>query len=479
MNNRRLHAPKSVWRILKPLVDAALIVLAFGIAYWVRYELQWIREVEPAFIVPFRVYIPSVVALTAILMLVYWLEGAYRAERGRPLFDEFYVLSRGTVTGIATMIVIVFLATPSYYSRLIFGYTGVITLLLVGTSRFLERAMVTLGHRHGRGVERVLIVGAGEVARSIMRTVVARPDLGYKIVGFVDDDPVKAQTDIGRYPALGTTDDLPAVMANLPIDEVIITLPWMSHRKIVHIMSQCERSNVHVWIVPDLFQITLTKVVVDNLNGIPLLGMREPTLRDWQVLFKRVMDVSISIVGLVLLSPLLALIAIAIKLDSPGPVIFRQPRVGRGGTAFTCFKFRSMYVDAEARMAALRDQNEATGPLFKMRNDPRRTRVGRLLRRMSMDEFPQLWNVLIGDMSMIGPRPPLPSEVQEYAPWHRRRLEVSPGITGLWQVSGRSDLTFDEMVLLDIYYIENWSPFLELSILLKTIPTVLFGSGAY
>jgi len=470
---------RDLWHYVKPLADAILVAVSFAISYWIRYDLQWIREVEPAYIVPFSVYIPSVAALMAILVFVYWLEGAYRAERGRVFFDELYIVFRGTVTGISAMIVGVFLLTPNYYSRLIFGYAGIVILLLVGASRAVERTIIAQLRKRGRGVERVLIVGAGEVGRSVMRTIVARPDLGYQIVGFVDDDPRKSQTDIGRYPALGTTEGLPDVLSRYQIDEVIITLPWMSYRKIIRIMNQCDRGNTRVRIVPDLFQMALSKVAMDNLNGIPLLGMREPVLRDWQVVFKRILDVVVSAAGLAVLAPVMLVFGVAIRLDSPGPVIFRQKRVGRDGTEFTCLKFRSMVCDAEAKVQMLRDENEATGPLFKMRNDPRRTRVGRFLRRMSLDELPQLWNVLKGEMSLIGPRPALPSEVRKYAPWHRRRLEVRPGITGLWQVSGRSDLTFDEMVMLDVYYIENWSPFLDLRILLKTIPTVIFGSGAY
>jgi exopolysaccharide biosynthesis polyprenyl glycosylphosphotransferase len=222
-----------------------------------------------------------------------------------------------------------------------------------------------------------------------------------------------------------------------------------------------------------------SKVKVDDLGGIPLLGVQEPTLRDWQIVVRRGMNVLVAALALLIASPLIALIALAIKLNSPGPVIFKQIRVGRGGREFTVWKFRSMYMDAEARVHELRAHNEASGPLFKMRNDPRRTAVGRLLRHTSLDEIPQFWNVLRGDMSVVGPRPGLPSEVAEYQSWHRRRLEVSPGITGLWQVSGRSDLTFDEMVLLDIYYIETWSPFLDLRIMFMTIPSILFGSGAY
>jgi len=242
---------------------------------------------------------------------------------------------------------------------------------------------------------------------------------------------------------------------------------------------QCERRQIKVRIIPDLFQMTLSKVVVENLDGIPLIGITEPALHSWQILLKRVMDVIVSALGLVILLPILGLVALAIRIDSPGPIIFKQARVGREGRRFTCCKFRSMAVDAEAELDALRERNEASGPLFKMRDDPRRTRIGRFIRRTSLDELPQLWNVLRGEMSLIGPRPPLPSEVKKYEHWHLRRLEVSPGITGLWQVSGRSGLTFDEMVLLDVYYIENWSPLLDLRILLKTVPTVLFGSGAY
>jgi exopolysaccharide biosynthesis polyprenyl glycosylphosphotransferase len=469
--------PHNLWSVLKPLVDAALIVLSFFIAYLVRYELQLLKQVEPAFAVPFTVYLPSIAALLLILLVIYWIEGAYRND-GRLLFDQLYIVFRGTLTGIASMIVIVFLITPSYYSRLIFGYAGIAICILVGGSRVAERMIIAWRHRHGLGVRHILIIGAGEVARSIMRSVVARPELGYRIMGFLDDDPT-TQNDIGRYPALGTLDKLSEVLATCPADEVIVTLPWVSYTKIMQIMKECERCNIQVRIVPDLFQMAFSNVVVETLDSIPLLGIRQPVLRDWQAFFKRAVDVIISGLALIVLAPLLALVALIIKLDSPGPAVFRQTRVGRNGALFTVFKFRSMRMGAEAQMEELQARNEATGPLFKMRNDPRCTRVGRFVRRTSIDELPQLWNVLKGDMSIVGPRPPLPSEVEKYALWHHQRLDVSPGITGLWQVSGRSDLTFDEMVLLDIYYVENWSPLLDLRILLKTIPTILLGSGAY
>ncbi|MHB0858598.1 MAG: sugar transferase [Anaerolineae bacterium] len=468
-----------LWAYGKPVVDALLIALSFRMAYWVRYDLQWLREVEPAYRVSFGVYGPSMLALIAILLCVYWLEGAYRHERGRLFFDEFYIVLRGTVVGNAAMIVAVFLSTPNYYSRLIFGYASILTVALVGLARAVERGVIARRRQRGLGVERVLIVGADEVARSIMRTVCARPELGYVIEGFVDDDPAKANTSVGRFLALGSTAVLPDLLATRAIDQVIITLPWTAHDTIERIMGQCQACNVPVRIVPDLFQMTMSNVAVDNLNGIPLLGVQEPMLKDYEIVLKRILDVIISVSGLVVLGPILALISLAIKIESPGPAIFSQVRVGRNGVQFKCYKFRTMCADAEARKADLAERNEASGPFFKIRDDPRRTQVGRLLRKLSLDELPQLWNVLKGDMSLVGPRPNLPSEVVQYQPWHRRRLEVPPGITGLWQVSGRSDLTFDEMVLLDIYYIENWSALFDLRILIKTVPTVIIGQGAY
>lgn len=244
-------------------------------------------------------------------------------------------------------------------------------------------------------------------------------------------------------------------------------------------MAQCERAQVSVRIVPDLFQMSLSNVDIDDLNGVPLIGVKPVSISGWNLALKRAMDVVVASLGLILLSPLLLIIAAVIRLDSPGPAVFEQTRIGRAGRPFTLFKFRSMHQGAESEKELLSDLNEAAGPIFKIKDDPRRTKLGQLLRRTSLDEFPQLYNVLRGEMSLIGPRPALPSEVERYQEWHKKRLQTWPGITGLWQVSGRSDLTFDEMVLLDIYYVENWSLLLDLRIALKTIPALLLGTGAY
>jgi exopolysaccharide biosynthesis polyprenyl glycosylphosphotransferase len=460
------------------LTDALLINLSFVIAYWLRYDLQVPKLVAPENWVPYSVFHPVAGVLTLLLLTVFTLGRVYQLKRGRSWLDEVYAVLNGT----ATAIVIAMAATyviRFYYSRFIFLMVGGVVVALLSMERLLLRVVRAELRKRGHGIRRAVIVGAGEVGRSVMRSIVARPELGYRVVGFVDDHPDKGSTDIGRFKALGGLENLPRIVSREAIDEVIITLPWMYHRKILSVVRQCERHDVRSRIVPDLFQLSLSQLEVEDLGGIPLLSPGGDTMSSWRWWVKRAFDVSGALIGLILLAPFAAMIALAIRLDSPGPAIFAQTRVGKGGRLFTCYKFRTMHVGAEKMKEELAQLNEAQGALFKIRDDPRMTRVGRLLRRASLDELPQLYNILRGEMSLVGPRPPLPAEVSEYMEWHKRRLETRPGLTGLWQVSGRSNLTFDEMCLLDIYYVENWSPALDTKILLQTIPKVILGDGAY
>jgi exopolysaccharide biosynthesis polyprenyl glycosylphosphotransferase len=461
------------------LSDALLINIAFGLAYFIRYELQWLRAVDPANEVPYTAFLPFIFLLTVLLLTIYRKEKAYKIRRKISWLDEMYHLLNGTTTGIMIMIVLVFTYKSSFYSRIIFLYAGVLIMLLLGLSRWLKLAVLSRWRKSGFGVAKLLIVGAGEIARTVMRSVVANPELGYQIVGFVDDDTILGRKDIGRFKALGRIDNLPEVLRSQKVDEVIITLPWQHHRKIMGISALCERIQVKVRIVPDMFQLTLSQVEVDEMAGVPLIGVRPLSISGGNLILKRVIDFTVALVGLVLLFPVMCLTALAIRLESDGPVIFSQSRVGKGGKRFQIYKFRSMVDDAEAQKEKLLSLNEADGPLFKIKDDPRMTRVGRLLRRYSLDELPQLYNILRGDMSLVGPRPGIPSEVEQYQAWHKRRLEITPGLTGMWQVSGRSDLTFDEMALLDIYYAENWSLAVDIKIIIQTIPTVLLRTGAY
>ncbi len=471
-----LEGKKLRWLLLAQ--DTLLIVLAFWLAWWARYEQNLGGVVEIRNYVPFASYLPILVVLAALTLVNLQLEGLYQRRRGATWFDEVYGILNATTRSILLVIVFFFFYRPYSFSRLIFAYSGGLTLLLLATARLLLRWWLRTLQREGIGVTRVLIVGGGEAGRTLMRHIVAQPELGYEVIGFVDDEPGRQQ-DLGRFKALGKTDQLPYLVRTQHVDRVIITLPWQYHRKIMQIMEQCEQQAVQSRLVPDLFQLSLTQVRLDEIKGVPLIAMKEPVIKGANLAFKRFVDISISGIVLLLFSPVILLIALAIKLDSPGPVLFEQARVGRGGKLFTIHKFRSMRVGADQEVETLAALNEADGPLFKIRNDPRVTRVGRILRKLSLDELPQLINVLKGEMSLIGPRPALPNEVAQYEEWHHKRLEVAPGLTGLWQVSGRSNVTFDEMMLLDVYYTEQWSPMLDTMILLRTVPSVLFQRGAY
>lgn len=464
---------------LTVLTDTVLMFAAFGLAYIVRYQLQWFRDVDPAYYTTFRPYIPMAALQTALVLAAFYIEGVYRLRRGATAVDEIYAVINGVTTGFVVMVFIVFFWRPLVYSRLIFVYAAGLMILLLTLARLVRRGLLSALRKRGAGVSRVLIVGAGEIGRRVMRNLVARPDLGYQVVGFVDDDPERGSTDIGRFHALGDTSRVPALLKQQPIEEVIITLPSSAQPKISWLVEETIKAGALPRLVPDLYQMSLSRVTVEDVAGIPMLTPYDTRLSPWATAFKRAVDVLGSALGLIVLSPLLLLIAVAIRLDSPGPIIFKQRRIGRHGRSFYMYKFRSMVANAEALKDQVRHLNEADGPLFKIRDDPRITRVGRILRRTSLDELPQFWNVLRGDMSLVGPRPALPEEAAGYREWQRSRLNAAPGITGLWQVSGRSDLPFDEMILLDLYYIENWSPLLDLSILLRTVPIVLFGKGAY
>ncbi len=467
------------WRVLLVMTDAILILVGFAIAYWLRYNVQWIEPVDEMNYVEFDAYYGSAVLLTGILLLAYKIEGLYDQRRSASWLDSVYLIFSGTVVGIALLIVWFFSSRPLAVSRLMLVYAAVVIVVLLSISRLIESSLRSWLHRRGVGTDRLLIVGAGEVGMAIMRSIVAQPEMGYQIIGYLDDSPEKQEGAIGRFPALGAVSDIRRVIETQGVNDAIITLPMTARDAITSVVDACEDAGVRVRIVPDMFQLQLNQVQIDSISGIPLLGVRESTIRGWNRALKRGLDVAIAALTLVITAPITLLVALAIRLDSPGPILFRQTRIGLGGRPFILYKFRSMRVDAEQQLTQLTDMNEADGPIFKMRNDPRQTRIGRFIRRASLDELPQLLNVLNGDMSLVGPRPPIPREVEQYDDWHRRRLEVAPGVTGLWQVSGRSQLTFDEMVMLDLYYAEHWSLLLDLKILLRTIPTVLLGTGAY
>ena len=466
-------------RWLLILTDLALINAAFAFSYYLRYELQLFRNLDPVNYVPYSAYLFLQLGYTVVLLVTLQLERAWNLRRGASWLDEVYAIVNGITTGMAVTLVVIFGIRPLAFSRLLFLYVSVLTVLFLSLSRLVRRTIASRRRQRGVGVDHTLIIGAGEVGRAVMRTLVARPDLGYKVVGFLEPHPAKGGDAIGRFQRLGGLDDLSAILTEHRVTEVIITLSSSNNRRIQRITQICRRAGVRARLVPDFFHLSLNQVDMDNLGGIPLLGMRETSLERGPRLIKRAIDTIGAIVALLIISPGMGLVALAIRLENDGPILFRQERLGEKSKPFEVFKFRSMRVGAEAEQKSLAALNEADGPLFKIKDDPRSTRVGRFIRKTSLDELPQLINVLRGEMSLVGPRPPLASEVAEYQIWQRKRLEVKPGMTGLWQVSGRSDLTFDEMCLLDIYYIENWSLWLDVRIILRTIPLIFLRRGAY
>jgi exopolysaccharide biosynthesis polyprenyl glycosylphosphotransferase len=474
---RRQHARWA--RVSLLFGDAAAIFLAFFLAYFARYVLGVGGEVAGENFVEYADYGPVQVALVALTLACFQIRGLYKLARGTAWFDEVVAVAAGAFYGVGLLFAVVSLVRYPANSRLTFIYAYLLIVLLVALVRSLARIFRALARRRGLGIARVLVVGDSSAGRMIMQGIVGQPHLGYQIAGFVD---LATGPNFGRFKRLGTVADLPTVCATHDIDEVIIALPAVYHREILVIRDHCQRDGLAFKLVPDLFELSLNRVEPDAINGIPLLSIKPTTaIQGWNRLLKRTLDVVGAAYCLLALAPIWGIIALCVRLDSPGPILFRQERVGRSGAKFICLKFRSMREDADrpAVIQELLAQNEASGPIFKMVNDPRMTRVGRFLRRWSLDEIPQFWNVIRGDMSLVGPRPPLPREVAQYEPWQLRRLEAAPGLTGLWQVSGRSELSFDEMVMLDLYYLDNWSLGLDLRILLRTAWTLLRPSGAY
>jgi exopolysaccharide biosynthesis polyprenyl glycosylphosphotransferase len=262
------------------------------------------------------------------------------------------------------------------------------------------------------------------------------------------------------------------------VDEVVFIVPRMWLERIQDSIQICETQGIRTHVAADLFNLNIARAKYNDLEGFPLLTFETTFAMEWQLFLKRCIDLFFSFFTLVLLLPLFFIVAILIKLTSKGPVFFKQRRVGINGRIFHLYKFRSMYKDAQDKMMDVMHLNEMDGPVFKIKDDPRITPLGKFLRKTSIDELPQLYNVLVGHMSLVGPRPPIPAEVNEYELWHRRRLSMRPGLTCLWQISGRNQVDFDEWMKLDMKYLDNWSLWLDFGILVKTIPTVLFGIGA-
>jgi exopolysaccharide biosynthesis polyprenyl glycosylphosphotransferase len=365
-------------------------------------------------------------------------------------------------------------------SRLIVLYFILFDVAAVLWFRMLARLIWhNLGSRR-LPASRVLIVGAGALGQEIVQSFLKHSWMGLETIGFLDDAPEKQGVQFEGLSVLGTLVDAPKIVAEHNITDVVFALPMRAHREMANLVAQLEGLPVNIKTAPDLGPLVFYKMTVETIGNIPLIGLKEPVIQPHQRILKRAIDIIVSFLGLVVTLPISVATAVAIKMDSPGPAIFRQQRVGEGGKLFTMHKFRSMHEGAEKAERGLVER-AINGPnqAFKIPNDERVTRVGRFLRRTSLDELPQLWNILKGDMSLVGPRPELPSLVEHYEPWQRKRFGVPQGLTGWWQIHDRSDKPMYWHTEDDLYYLQNYSLLLDLRIFALTFLAVIRGKGAY
>jgi exopolysaccharide biosynthesis polyprenyl glycosylphosphotransferase len=499
------RAPRWVVPLVKTLLAATDVVLAissFTLAFYLRHHdlilsqtsrgvLTWSREFAP-----YALLLPLVIPIRLLLLRYYDL---YRLRGEFSFVEDTARVFRATAIGSLLIVAATFMYRGGVayrafsYSRAVFLFDFLLALASVGAVRMLLRGGQVLVRRRGINLIPTLIVGRGPEAVLCIQEMRARPELGYRVIGIVDNGSidVAAGTSFEGVPVIGNLRSLPEAIRESGANEIIISDPNVPGEALFEIMIQTgRRRGVEFRIVPTLLNCLPSKTEIDQVGSLPMVTLFRSPLSNSARLAKRGSDLIIAALALALLSPLWLLIALLIKLDSRGPIFYRQERVGMDGRVFLFYKFRSMRAgtdDAKHREFQRRyisghaDSNlgDEQRPAYKLRADDRVTGLGRILRRTSIDELPQLFNVLRGDMSVVGPRPPIPYEVESYELWHRKRLDMKPGITGLWQVSGRNRLPFDEMVRMDLYYIENWSLLLDLKIILQTLPVMWRGEDVY
>ncbi|HSC77412.1 MAG TPA: sugar transferase [Candidatus Acidoferrales bacterium] len=462
-------------------LDALLAVLAFASAYWLRSDFLpnltgRFPSLPSSGLYSFSSYLPLLSSVVVIWLASGYLLGVYRPRELRETRQALLDPTMQAVAGTVVLAAGLFFVKGFHISRLLVLFFVVLNWFFQAAVRlaYIEwgpRLREWLGEAY-----QILLVGTGEAARQLAAMIHSSRADGLRLVGFIATSPAFKEK-IDDFP-VWDVGAVPRLLREKVIDEVIFAVGREELGSLEDLFLLCEEEGVRTRVQLQVFPHQASQVFVEHFGPVPLLTFSTTPENEMHLLLKRVLDLAGAVVLLVLLSPLLVILAALVKLTSPGPVLYRQTRCGLGGRRFTLVKFRSMAADAEQRQAELAALNEADGPVFKMRNDPRVTPLGRAMRKLSLDELPQLWNVLKGDMSFVGPRPPLPHEVEKYERWQRRRLRMRPGLTCLWALEGRSDLSFSRWMELDMAYIDNWSLWLDLKIFLKTIPRVLLGRGA-
>jgi len=469
---------QSIWvRVFAQVADIVMIAVAFVTAFAMR------SQIRAAFFFGTAQTVDSYYNVMIMAVIIWWLlldtQKAYAETRRRALAHDMKVVLRTTVMGTLLLLALGYILRIELPSRAGLGLFVIFVVGLLALNRVFFRYLRAYLRQEGALSKTILIVGSGQKAQRFLTSIRNHAEWKVDLVGFVELDRERIGSNCMGARVLGGPEDLPRILHEHPIHEVVFTVPSRQLESCTDMMALCEQEGVNTVILSDFFSGLVAQVDTEILYDQPVLVYRTTRYKEWQLLAKRLFDLVFSAIALLLLMPLLLAIALAIKLDDGGPVFYTWNVVGRDKRRFRGYKFRTMVMDADRIKQELLAKNEMSGVAFKMKRDPRITRIGRFLRKYSLDELPQLWSVLLGYMSLVGPRPPLESELPLFESWHRRKLSVKPGLTCLWQISGRSSITdFDEWIRLDLAYIDNWSLWLDFKILLKTIPAVLVGRGA-
>jgi exopolysaccharide biosynthesis polyprenyl glycosylphosphotransferase len=457
---------------LRVLADAMAVSTALWLASAIRFEL--LPESPRADLD----YALITILATPAWLFLFWAYRLYEPRQVLSPVNELKQVFHGVLGGI----VVIFVVDSLFNLELARGWAliaMVSALILVAGERLFVRKMLHFMRRRGGDQTLTIVLGANHEARTIARTLQREKWLGYRIVGFVDDQIPAGETVGGSHPVLGKTSEIKELIVEHRATLVMVAATAFDATHLNRLFWELQEVDVDLQITSGTIDLMASRMIVQSVAGVPLLYVRRTGMDRAQRTMKRAIDVVGSLLGLIVLSPALAAVALWIRRDSVGPVFFKQVRVGRDGRAFNCWKYRTMNADAEAKRAELEHLSEGPGLLFKLKEDPRITRAGRFLRRYSLDELPQLWNVLKGEMSLVGPRPALPAEVEQYDDWVRNRLRVKPGMTGLWQVSGRTETSFSDYIRFDLFYIQNWSLALDLWIMWRTFRAVMTAEGAH
>jgi len=468
-------------------LDLVLVSAAFLCAYALRDVVlpRLAPGTFPSRLYSLEEYLPLLPFALVIWGALLLSSGRYRSHRTVPLIDEAWAIIRVCVSSAIIFTLALYLSRwderllgDDRISRFWALLFAVFSCLFLLTEKLGIRLTSRYVRSYGFNYRTVLIVGTSPAALRIAESVHGHRFWGFRILGFIRNGHAPEEPWPSRYPILGETSDIPRIVESNVVDDVIFAVHRRELDRLEDLFLSLQEQGIRTRFAMDLFPHTRARVELEELDGIPLLSFATTPTSQLKLMTKRLLDVLVATLVLVLALPVVGVIAMLIKLTSGGNVLFRQTRCGLNGRFFTLYKFRTMVEDAEERRGELLHLNEMNGPVFKLRSDPRVTAFGRFLRRFSLDELPQFWNVLRGEMSLVGPRPPIPEEVAKYQRWQRRRLAMKPGLTCLWQVSGRNDVDFDRWMQLDLEYIDSWSPTLDFKILLKTIPAVLSGKGA-